>query len=401
MRRAFARGVVIITALGACACGQSPRPAQTSEEPLRSVPSDGGTGAAVATLSAENDRDSAAAPAPAQDRQCLWDAVFEPRRGCIATKAWTPVESAAGAASLELEKTFRALPIPRDPSTSAKALELAVKLARTSPRGSERLRSWYREAARASSEIYARARPEDPALREQAAEAEVTLAAFDLLDARDALARRCPASTLYDLFGETPQPTAFGAGIAKTRVDDAKKLAKQLDQIAARHVSGAWWAIAEARAGIAYAQVYDALYQCDENVVVMFSAKELRFLDQLRNSGRPDLVATANDAVAAKKERFRELRHAVLEDSGKAAVQRLGASISLANATACSHDAIMSARQELVELRSKVGGDQVRGILGEMKDPTDPNHARTLEYVADWLADVTDAELSGGKRPTN
>jgi hypothetical protein len=43
-----------------------------------------------------------------------------------------------------------------------------------------------------------------------------------------------------------------------------------------------------------------------------------------------------------------------------------------------------------------IGGDQLHVILGEMEDPTDPNHRRTLEHLTSWLAEVTDQELSGG-----
>jgi hypothetical protein len=310
---------------------------------------------------------------------------------------WTPAPLYAGQSPAELEAAFRKIPSSLDAIASADALRIAVTLARMSARGSDASREWYGKAASAWSELRARAVPYGAELDEAGAEADVSLVSFDVLDSIGVGSAKCPAGSFDDLFGAVP-PGDASSGIAKARINAAASWSRLLDQSATRHRSHPWIAIATALAVRPWFTLFAAFHDCDERTVPMFAAKEQAFLNQLINSGRPDFAAKANGVISDKKQQFRERRARVLEEAGKATIQRLAVAIVLANDAGSSGEAsITSARTELLDLRSRIGGDRTRAMLAEITDPTDPRKTRTLEYLADWLADLTDAELTGKK----
>ncbi len=162
---------------------------------------------------------------------------------------------------------------------------------------------------------------------------------------------------------------------------DAQRYDDLLEHVVVTYGSAAGAAAAIARQGALYDALRTGLYYATPPAVRYLTAEQERRLALLERSGRPDLIARAEELRETAKELWRTRKERELAAADELMVRRYATAVALARHYDVRDDHVANALGRLAVLTDLLGEVRMRQYVTGTKDPTDPSRLRTLPYT--------------------
>jgi tetratricopeptide (TPR) repeat protein len=321
-------------------------------------------------------------------------------------KQWSPTAGDTGqnrqtrfAAEQSLTQYFQA---QRAATGSAKYLvEAAYAVARMKKAGGDGgYRAWYKSTISAWENFRAKAPVKDNKSEAQtapyadyAAEAEFSGLDEQITLSFDDPAKHKYAPTVNDIFGEvevdpkTKKPVIGPDGKAKLKkkgkyqanAAEAEKWDLALDAMIKKYESLEWVPTAIARQGAIYDTLRSGLYNMVK--VELFTPQEKATINQLRNSGRPELEELADKVEDGKTDFWRQKKQQELDGADQVMVKRYASAVAYARKYNIRNPQLSRAVSRLAYFTDVIsGGDaKMAEYVTSTPDPTNKG-ATKLPY---------------------
>jgi hypothetical protein len=185
-----------------------------------------------------------------------------------------------------------------------------------------------------------------------------------------------------EIMGKVDQKTGKFIQTGKYQADakEADKYDQQLQHIVATYPSLEFVPAAIARQGSLYDSLRTGLYYCAGSGFKIIPPKFQTILNQMRNSGRDDLVDQADNIEAAIKQGWRDKRDQEINANDEIMVRRYAQAHALAKAYNVKTPSVTRALGRLAYFTDIIGDAKMRQYVTGTTDPTDPAKTRKLTY---------------------
>ncbi len=181
------------------------------------------------------------------------------------------------------------------------------------------------------------------------------------------------------VIGPDGRPKLKTVGKYSILAAEAQKWDLELDKLIRKYESREWVVIATERQG----SLFDTLrvgFSGLTNVNVLYP-QEAQWLQAMRATGRPDLLALANSIQAAKNDFWRQKRQLELDGCDTVMVKRYATAIALARAHDIRNAQVTRARARLGFYTDVLGDERMAELVEATPDPA-TNGATKLTYKA-------------------
>ncbi len=264
-------------------------------------------------------------------------------------------------------------------------LEAAYRVAKMKKAGSDpAYRDWFKNTVAAWDAYRARSAEDAKKLpfADYGAEADFTLIDEEIAQKFDGRPAAYVKLNGEGIFGKTdPKTNQF---ISKGKFNEDAAIAddydKKLNEMANKYGSPTWQPAFIARAGTLYDALRTGLYNCGGSAFKLFTPAQEAKLNQLRNSGRDDLVDLADNIEGAVKKAWRDRRDREIDASDQIMVRDYARAVHLGKVYNVRNPLIARALNRLAYFTTLIGDDKMGSYVRQTKDPTDPSGSKLLSY---------------------
>jgi hypothetical protein len=289
-----------------------------------------------------------------------------------------------------------------NPNAGKFAVEAAYGVAKMKRSGGDTgYRAWFGETIKAW-EAYNRGAAKTkegkseaqlPPYVDYAAEAQFTLLDEKITAEFDAPEKHKYPATVPEIMGEVdvgpdkkPKIGADGKPVMKTKgkyprnADEAQKHYNELDEkVVKKFESVEWVPAAIARQGAIFDTLRTGLYNTVK--VKLMTAQQEQVINQMRNSGRDDLMNKADEIEDALKDFWRKKKQLELDGADEVMVRRYATSVALGRRYSVKNQHVTRALARLAYYTDIIGDAKMQQYVTNTPDPTTKG-ATKLSYTA-------------------